>query len=157
MSLSADIEGLDRFKAFMEDLRDALFDDTALLDIAGEARDRVLLRTAVGKDIYGAEFTPYSGKYRKMKERKGIDGGVVDLRLTGRMLADISLSADGGEALIFFNSAESEAKAAYHNGEDTGDSMPQRVFFGLSGGDKDYLEGLLKEHADRIVADANKR
>ncbi|MBI5903913.1 MAG: hypothetical protein HZB84_10590 [Deltaproteobacteria bacterium] len=140
----------------MEGFREAFFDDTALLDIAGEARDRVLVRTDAGKDIYGAEFTPYSRRYRKMKENSGIDGSVVDLKLTGRMLSDISFSSEGGEAAVFFKSAESEAKAAYHNGEDTGDSMPQRAFFGLSGEDKDYLEGLFNEYAGRIIKETNK-
>ncbi len=156
MNLSADIEGLDRFKAYMEGFRAALLDDTALLDIAGEARDRVLVRTDAGKDIYGAEFTPYSGNYRKMKEKRGIDGSVVDLKLTGRMLSDISLSAEGGEAAIFLNSAQSEAKAVYHNGEETGDNMPQRAFFGLSDEDKDYIEGLFNEYAGRIIKETNK-
>lgn len=156
MSFSADIEGLDRFKASMEGFMAAFFDDTAFLDIAREARDRVLVRTGAGRDIYGAEFTPYSRKYRKMKENRSIDGSVVNLKLTGQMLSDISLSSDGGEAVIFFNSAQSEAKAAYQNGEETGNNMPQRAFFGLSGEDKDYLEGLFNEYADRAIKEANK-
>ncbi|MBI5826705.1 MAG: hypothetical protein HZB84_09710 [Deltaproteobacteria bacterium] len=156
MSLSADIEGIDQFKASMEGFRAALFDGTALLNIASQARDRVIVRTGAGKDIYNADFTPYSKRYRKMKEDRGIDGSVVDLKLTGQMLSDISLSSEGGEAAIFFNSAESEAKAAYHNGEEADNSMPQRAFFGLSGEDKDYIEGLFNEYADRVVKEANK-
>lgn len=156
MSFSADIEGLDRFRASMEGLRAALLDGTALMGIAGEARDRVLVRTGSGKDIYGAEFTPYSRRYREMKDRRGIDGSVVDLKLTGRMISDISLGSEGVEAAVFFKGAESEAKAARHNGEEAGSSMPQRAFFGLSGEDKDYLEGLFNEYAGRVIREANK-
>lgn len=156
MSLSADIEGFDGLKACMESVRKAVFDDTALMDIATQARDRVLIRTAAGKDAYGAEFKPYSTQYGRTKAKRGVDWKVVDLKLTGKMLADISMSADGGEAAIFFNSAESETKAAYHNSSDPGKGRVTRFFFGLSAEDKDFLEGLFVSKLDRALKDTNR-
>ena len=88
--------------------------------------DKMVQRTAGGKDINGSRFTPYSEKYA---EKKGVSITSVDLILNGDMLSSFEESqvqknvvkvkmAEGTETLKSYN----------HN---VGDTLPKRTFFGV--------------------------
>lgn len=104
-----------------------LLSDSLLADAGDFAVDRILERTAQGKDIDGDAFTQYSPSYDK--------SGPVNLRVTGAMLDSISSRPSGSQAVI---SCDSEIAGYHQKGTPR---MPVRQFMGLSDADvSDMLE-----------------
>jgi hypothetical protein len=111
---------------------------------------KALLRTAIlGQQIikdrtiqgvgYQGKFAPYSAYYAALKAKgwetgKGPFGqqrafggdpsGVVNLTLSGEMLADMQTSASGNVASIYFANAQLAQRAAFNN--------RKRPFFGFN-------------------------
>jgi hypothetical protein len=55
------------------------------------ARERILRRTAAGKDVSGAAFASYSPGYAKQKTEAVGHAGTVTLQLSGQMLQGITI------------------------------------------------------------------
>lgn len=95
----------------------------------------IRVRTTQGLDIDERPFAPYSPAYEEFKGQS-----LVDLTLTGKMLADIRYKLDRKRAVIYFASAESEEKA---NTLETGQLepyfLPPRPFFGMTDPDINYF------------------
>lgn len=109
-------------------------DDPVLrADIAQEAIDIIVARTSAGKDVSGAAFEKLDPKYAKYK--KGITGSAkANLSLLGDMLESIETVEESRDTVVLgFSDELQNAKAYNHN---TGDTLPQREFFGLTDKEK---------------------
>lgn len=91
------------------------------------AVDKIVSRTADGRDINGRNFTPYSESYA---EAKGVSRNSVDLILTGDMLSSFKENQAQPNMVEIKIEGGVNAKKAYNH--DTGDTLPQREFFGFS-------------------------
>lgn len=88
--------------------------------------DKMVERTANGKDISGRNFTPYSANYA---ERKGVSRNSVDLILTGEMLNSFEESQRQRNVVkVKVSEGENTLKSYNHN---VGDTLPRRTYFGF--------------------------
>lgn len=80
-----------------------------------------------GKPLTGGTFTEYSEKYAK---RKGVAPSDVDLTLFGDMLDSITVTDVFSDSIVIgFDDQDQVPKAYNHH---TGDTVPERPFFGLT-------------------------
>jgi len=151
MSLEARMDGIDKLRDFIEDVKKNLVNRKVLESMAADAKERVLERTAAGKDVHGAPFKPYSKPYRKAREKRGLSGKRVDLKSTGEMLGDISIesSPDRGLSTVYFNDGKSALKAYSHHEGSAG-----REFFGLDRAGREAVERMLEEHIGEVIKGA---
>lgn len=101
--------------------------------------DRIVERTADGKDINGKNFKPYSKKYA---DKKGVSVTSVDLILKGDMLRSIEPAPSDDDSVIIAIDEKQTKKAYNHN---VGDTLKKRTFFGLTKG----------KEIDKIVNDVD--
>jgi hypothetical protein len=95
------------------------------------AVDKMVNRTADGKDINGQKFTRYSEKYAK---KKGVSRDSVDLILSGDMLSSFEDSRERKNIIkIKVEEGKETLKSYNHN---VGDTLPERTYFGFNN-DKD--------------------
>ncbi len=90
------------------------------------AVDRIVQRTANGRDIDNRNFTPYSEEYA---EKKGVSRNSVDLILTGDMLNAFEENQRQPNMVEIKIEGGIDAKKAYNH--DKGDTLPKREFFGF--------------------------
>ena len=116
-----------------------------LRDLGDEAREIIIERTAELKvDADGRPFAPYSPRYALTKRRSTGYSGPPNLRLSGRMLDEISLRQTGPLAgTLTFASARSAEIAAVHN--EGRWPQPRRRFFAIGRGSADAAR--LRERA----------
>lgn len=109
--------------------------------------DKMVQRTAEGKDINGSKFTQYSKDYAA---KKGVSRSSVDLILEGDMLnSNIKESKQKNILKIKVKEGVETLKSFNHN---TGDTLPTRTYFGFKD-EKDLVDVLssvdeLKPSAD---------
>ncbi len=106
--------------------------DPDLRDQIGQAIiDKIIERTASGKDIKGRDFEAYSSAYKKSDDFTDFGKTKkVNMELTGRMLDDIDIISESANTIKIGFEEEIEIKKAYrHNTGDKG--MPKRQFFGV--------------------------
>ena len=108
------------------------------------AVDKMVNRTASGRDISGRSFTPYSESYA---EKKGVSRNSVDLILTGDMLGSFESSSTQPNMVEIKIEGEEAPKAYNH---DVGDTLPRREFFGFNS--EDDLADVVRE-VDSIRGD----
>ena len=90
------------------------------------AVDKMVQRTADGKDINGSKFTQYSKAYA---QEKGVSRGSVDLILEGDMLdSNVKESKQKNMLKIKVKEGVETLKSFNHN---TGDTLPKRTYFGF--------------------------
>lgn len=155
MSFDLRVEGLEDIMDSFERIRKGLVSPEMLGRMAGHAKEAVVARTLSGKDVANAPFKPYSKKYGKTREKRGVNGTVVDLRFTGEMLGDISARQGPlrNESMVFFSSKKSAEKARCHQAG-AGRNGVRRRFFGLNTAEKQGVEQILEEHINGIIKDA---
>ena len=117
-----------------------------LAGLAGDIKNKILLRTGSGVDYKGKKFAPYSASYKKSAEFKRVKAGdLVNLTLTGEMLNLMTqkiISASQATAMLYFSSVEARNKARWHNKEGAGKKKTIREFFNVS--DSDYKSAINK-------------
>lgn len=120
---------------------------SAVVEYGLRVVDEIISRTSTGIDINGKSFKPYSKSYKKSDNFKiyGKDS-TVDLKLTGSMLADLSVTKTSSTSvLLHFPTGEENDKAARHNYGLKG--MPKREFMGISDEDSTkILKGVVKDY-----------
>jgi len=100
--------------------------------------DKIVQRTASGKDINGSKFTRYSEAYAK---KKGVARGAVDLILEGDMLSSFEESQEQKNVVkIKMAEGDETLKAYNHN---VGDTLPKRTFFGLN--ESENIRSIIRE------------
>ena len=116
--------------------------------------DKIVDRTASGKDVSGTPLKKYSEGYTESAafEKYGKDKNNVDMELKGDMMEDLDIKKmTGNDITIGFNGTLSNKKAANHNG---GFTLPTRQFFGVTV--KDLLS-IKKEFRSDIAAIRQKK
>lgn len=106
--------------------------------------DRMLNRTAKGKDINGSNFTKYSKSYKSSAnfEKYG-KTSTVNMELKGDMLDDVDLKNITANTLdISITDRLQKLKAFNHI---TGDTLPTRDFFGVNKKDIKAVKSDLKD------------
>lgn len=99
-------------------------------EIGNRVSVAIVNRTMSGKDEDGKRFVPYSKAYRKRKPTYG-GGDVVDLHLSGDMLADIGpTEVTDRRVRVGFTDPDLKERASYH--EDGRGHMPVRRFMGIT-------------------------
>ena len=101
------------------------------------AVDKMVQRTADGKDISGKKFTQYSEEYANFK---GVSRSSVDLILSGDMLSSFEES-QAQKNIVKIKIAEDQTLKAYNH--NVGDTLPKRTFFGLL--DESSVSRILKQ------------
>ena len=66
------------------------------------ARERILMRTAQGRDVNEQAFAPFSDSYAKQREREGLSVAQPTLELSGEMLRSIQVEAFGDRVELHF-------------------------------------------------------
>lgn len=152
MKMQVEITGADGIEASLKGSAKRLARPGLLERLGEAARDAVIERTLSGRDVKGRMFAPYSAAYR----RSGSEGSTVDLRDTGRMLANISVATDAeaGTATLYFRDEPEAKKAAWHNSRGVGKERVVRRFFGLSRSDAKMLEDIAAAHVAEVIKDA---
>ena len=112
------------------------------------AVDKIVNRTANGKDINNSNFTPYSESYA---DKKGVSRNAVDLILTGDMLSSFEENQAQPNMVEIKIEGGVDAKKAYNH--DVGDTLPKREFFGFNR-ESDLIEIVQSVDSIREVPDA---
>lgn len=145
VSLKRIEQEIDLEELFGVDLSD---DDSLKEALAQTLIDKMVTRVQDGQGIGGVKLkSPYSERYAKTLEFKaaGKSRGKVNMTLTGDMVSSIGvISTKGNTIKIGIEDSEQVAKAYNHQ---TGDTVPQRPFFGFS---KDELNDIKKEFSSKI-------
>jgi hypothetical protein len=130
---------------------DAKVIDNALRKIAMDAHKLIINRTSSGVDVEGNPFTPYSGGYKKAKQRYGLSGEKVNLRSGLRhgsakhMLNSIKQSKITGGYSLSLPDELMMLRGYYHQ---TGQGrLPVRHWFGVSMQEGDNL---YKKHMTNV-------
>ena len=142
-------------------------------------RARIVERTREGVDINLQPFMPYGFIHAFVRNLGGLPTSHVDLWFTGDMLSNIKVQVESDtEATVGFTSDKERKKAKKHQrGERSIYSrkgirqmlrrvgysgplpwfvrtrmikVPQRVFFGISGADREPLEKISKVHEEEL-------
>jgi len=117
-----------------------------LKDIGTAIRDSIQTKTSQGFDATGSRFSPYTDVYRQMKTFKGLYPP-VNLKLSGKMLGDLSQAETDKECRVGFRTTSSALIASYNQ-----EGRTPRHFFDVSQeADKeinrlvnDFINGILK-------------
>jgi hypothetical protein len=71
-------------------LAESMVDRATMREIGLMARERIIRRTASGKDEAGQPFQAYSEKYRERKAKE-LGAGTVNLHVSGGMLGALTI------------------------------------------------------------------
>lgn len=113
------------------------------------AVDKIVTRTADGRDVNGRPFKEYSEKYA---EKKGVSRGAVDLILKGDMLSAFEENLKQPNMVEIKIEGGVDAKKAYNH--DIGDTLPKREFFGFKK-ESDLLDIVMAVDSIKDQEDAN--
>ena len=69
-----------------------LTDKALMREIGLLAIEQIRTRTRQGTDMHGAAFQPYSPEYAKAKAKAGLDGGTVNLTVSGDLLNALQIT-----------------------------------------------------------------
>jgi hypothetical protein len=113
-----------------------------IVKVLSTVRNQMVFDTTSGIDVNGRPFTPYSIRYRALRQENSRQASPVSLTYTGGMLRSMKVFnvSNGGE--IRFDSGRENDLAVRHN---TGKGVPKREFFGLNSRNLDYIEKRLAE------------
>lgn len=111
--------------------------DAALREeIANAVIQKIVDRTQSGKSLSGKAFVKYSPDYLKVRKSAGL-GAEVDLTFSGEMLNSITTVKETSNKIVLGWDDETQSAKAYNH--NTGDTLPQREFFGLQEKEKQEL------------------
>lgn len=119
------------------------------LAIAQAVIDYIATRTQdKNVDVNGRPLKDYSKKYIESSVFQLLkDGKTPDMTLTGSMLSNMDVLADGPNTVVIgFTDREEKLKAYNHN---VGDTLPKRSFFGVT--NKEVKELVTKEFGDELA------
>ena len=122
----------------LTEIFDTKITDAALrAEIADSIIQKIVDRTQSGKSLRGKPFKKYSKDYQGIRSAAGLSPTEVDLTFSGEMLNSIITKKENERKIILgWDDDTNEAKAYNHN---TGDTLPQREFFGLQEKEKAEL------------------
>lgn len=100
--------------------------------------DEILKRTEDGEDIWHSKFKAYSKSYEASEDfdEFGKTKSQVDMTLTGDMLDSLDFTTRGGTIIVSLSGDTNLLKSYNHN---TGDTLPQRRFFGVTDDDLEVI------------------
>ena len=114
--------------------------------------DTIKDRTLKGKNVDGQSFSPYSNKYKLLREDKGLPSRVVDLFFTGSMMASMSYEIKDNDMHIYFLPTR-DKKGSLNPAKASGLNK-KREFFALSLSEikegQDFIEREMMKEIDRI-------
>ena len=92
--------------------------------------DRILQRTAEGKDFEGNQFARYNSNYREQRQELGLPT-TPNLYLTGQMVSSIRLlrHAQGSITIGVTQGSNAALKARWQQGGNS--NIPERNFMGI--------------------------
>ena len=110
---------------------------------------RIEMRTLEGKDVDGADFEPYSPKYKLFRAKTGRTTEKVNLFYTGSMLSSMMFEADKHSVTLFFANTEDPSgtrnplKAYFLN--------QNRRFFAINEEDRARALDIINRHIRRQI------
>ena len=128
-------------------------------------------RTFKGRDVFGANFVPYSrksyffnigteggtpvyrnfqGGYAQFRAFKGRQSSYPDLNFSGRMFSSLTSRITPSKGTLFFRQADANKKAFYHDEAGAGKGRVVRPFFSINDAEADKIGQLF---ADKIFKD----
>ncbi|OGQ50718.1 MAG: hypothetical protein A3J24_08315 [Deltaproteobacteria bacterium RIFCSPLOWO2_02_FULL_53_8] len=150
MRLRVRVEGLERLKAAIEDIKEGIANQEAIDKLSNGLKERLIERAADGIDAAGERFKPYAAR--------GGDGTgkrqeIVTLRRSGAMLDAIQVYGlpDAG---IGFKAAKEAEKAGYHQNSGVGKERTKRRFFAVGDADMAWVKKVLSDHAQETITKA---
>ena len=121
--------------------------------------DRILQRTAEGKDFEGNQFARYNSNYREQRQELGLST-TPNLYLTGQMVSSIRLlrHAQGSITIGVTQGSNAALKARWQQGGNS--NIPKRNFMGIddveaSGIENEVLTSSPVVQAQRFLAQAD--
>ncbi|MBI5885370.1 MAG: phage virion morphogenesis protein [Deltaproteobacteria bacterium] len=133
------ISGLDGLKVTLAKVKEGVASPEILEKAAAGLKERILERTALGRDVDGEAFAPYSPRYAKRRARAGKDAKLVTLRSSGAMLDSITTQARQTEVSLGFNPSKEALKASRLQAAGVGDKRIKRRFFVVSEDDRAWV------------------
>ena len=122
----------------------------AMLYAGSRQITRIRERTALGNDVNGSPFAPYSPAYAKARGKSGRNVSPVDLLKSGRMLTSMRVETQGSEEFaITVQDAEAAAYGQAIN--DGAGHQPQRRFFDTSQAELDAMMNDLVSFTNRSL------
>lgn len=106
-------------------------------------------RTLSGRDINDELFTPYSERYKFFRQKKGLPTNIVDLFLTGSMLASLTHTASDDSASIFFMPGQD--KSGMSNPAKAFFLHQDREFFGMTNDDVENIIDIYESYITRRI------
>lgn len=150
------IAGLDKLKAALNNVKKGIAGSEALEKVSAGIEERLVERTAQGRDAYGEAFAPYTPQYAKRLARLGKDGKTVTLRRSGAMLNSITAQAQTAQVALSFNSPQEALKARRIQVAGVGGRSTKRRFFALSEADRAWVVRAVSDGAKETVKEAVK-
>ena len=108
--------------------------------------DTIKSKTNSGLDYLNRRFSPYSEAYKKLKLKKALYTGRVNLRYTGQMMDSMIKVEAPKEVRITFSNAEAKEKAVYNQEGDT-----PREFMNASKEIEAQIDGMVIKHIDKML------
>jgi hypothetical protein len=155
MEKSVRVNGFNSAIACLREVRELINSKEPMEGILSDVHERILERTAAGKDYMSRNFNPYSKPYAKKK-----GASTPDLRISGTMLESIKtkvVSPDHGQVYVEPNAEpggtiNADMLAQIHN---TGTGrQPQREFMNITGA---QLQKAVKRHYDDKILEIVRR
>jgi len=115
---------------------------------------RIAARTRVGKDVEGNMFKPYSASYKLFRKKTGRTTDIVNLTLTGEMMASMTSEVlSDHEVRAFFMSGsggktDNPSKAFFIH------TAQNRKFFALSEVEQTRILQMVTDHFNDILFEA---
>ena len=102
-----------------------------MMAAGNEQIERIKTRTRSGVDVDGQQFQPYTDKYAKRRQAKGLNTDPVDLTVSGQGLD--SMRTEVRSETEFAIGYEDPSVSVYMEAQDSGNSrLPARHFFGTN-------------------------
>jgi len=130
--MSVEIRGIDEARAVFQSIDDFLGSKKPMQGFCDDVKQRILTKTATGQDYMSRRFKPYSKAYEKKKKQWKL----VNLRVSGRMLDNISaqvISPEHGRVAVKRRAHGKITTDMLANIHSTGTGkQPQREFMNIS-------------------------
>ena len=113
--------------------------------------DRILERTASGRDVSGERFARYNPNYREQRQERGLPT-TPDLKLTGQMISSIQLlrHSQGSITIGVIRGSDAARKARWQQGGNP--SIPERNFMGIDDAEAVGIEQMVIDSSPIVQA-----
>jgi hypothetical protein len=128
-------------------------------EIGSSVVEQILKRTAEGKDVSDANFTPYSEPYKKVRAKRGLPTDKLDLFFSGSMLSAMTYAAKKKSVRVFFMDTAGTSQGSrgttpsVSNAEKAVYNQERREFFGLSSEDVKSATDLARRWVRLLIGD----